>query len=178
MMRLFVAIELDAAVRERLAGMIERMRAMGAVGNFSRVENLHLTLAFLGETARGGAAGAAMRQVHHPPFFLTLSSLGRFKRSSGGDIWWAGIERSDALLSVQHALCGQLEKAGFAIDKKPFRAHITLAREVRLPAGAVQKLLQIPIEPVSFPVYHLTLMRSHRVAGVLRYTPILQSELT
>ncbi len=172
-MRLFVAIELNAAVRERLAGMIERMRAMGAVGNFSRVENLHLTLAFLGETGRAAAVLRAMEAVgQHPAFPLTLERWGRFRRSSGGDIWWAGIRPEEALVSVQKDLSDRLRAAGFPLDTKPFQAHITLGREVRMPFETAKTLLAEPLQPLGFPVEQLTLMRSHRVNGLLTYTPV------
>lgn len=61
-MRLFVAILFPEPVRKALMDTMAQMRAQGAHGNFTRPENLHLTLAFLGETGAEGCR-AAMRAV-------------------------------------------------------------------------------------------------------------------
>jgi 2'-5' RNA ligase len=47
-MRLFVALEIPSGVRENLAGLIERLRAVSPRTRWVREENLHVTLKFIG----------------------------------------------------------------------------------------------------------------------------------
>ena len=62
-MRLFIAIRLSRPLVETLKQAQRDMRHQGAEGNFSREENLHLTLAFLGETEDAAGALSAMEEV-------------------------------------------------------------------------------------------------------------------
>ena len=57
-----------------------------------------------------------------------------------------------------------LEKQGLPFDRKPFRAHITLARRVELPAPPT-----FSAQPVSMTVESISLMQSERVRGKLIY---------
>ena len=57
-MRLFVAVLLSEPMRQALLDTMAQMRAQGARGNFTRKENLHVTLAFLGETDAQGCVRA------------------------------------------------------------------------------------------------------------------------
>lgn len=88
-------------------------------------ENLHLTLAFLGESSLKPAQ-QALHQLSGPSFAMTVEGVGRFRRD-GGDILWAGVRKNPDL----SALAGQVQQAfsqkGFSLEKRPFAAHLTLA---------------------------------------------------
>ena len=85
-MRLFVAILFPEPVRKALMDTMAQMRAQGAHGNFTRPENLHLTLAFLGETGAEGCR-AAVRAVDsvcgRAPFSLSLGGEAALACSGG-----------------------------------------------------------------------------------------------
>jgi 2'-5' RNA ligase len=67
-MRLFIAIHFSPGVREVLLSAIDSLRAQAVSGNFTRPENLHLTLAFIGDrTTRFGREAIDAAAV--PPFF-------------------------------------------------------------------------------------------------------------
>jgi 2'-5' RNA ligase len=94
-------------------------------------ENIHLTLAFLGsvnESFRKCVEQAASA-VHAEVFTLTLEELGCWPRTG---ILWAGPGQTPRPLSVlvQQLLAG-LSGCGYQPEKRPFAAHLTLAREVR-----------------------------------------------
>lgn len=167
-MRLFIAINFDQETRQNILAVQQRLRAMGT-GNFSRPENLHLTLVFLGETApvQADAVRDAMNNTTVRPMSLTFDHVGKFKRD-GGDIWWIGLAESSLLLSLQKELCGHLADAGFRLEDRRFSPHITLAREVRPaePPGHVA-LLEKPFDA---QVTAVSLMCSERISGRLVYT--------
>jgi 2'-5' RNA ligase len=90
-MRLFYAIGFDETVIEALAETQRLLREQAIRGNFTLRENLHLTLAFMGELdkSRVGALLRAREQAALIPFELIIRGVGRFARD-GGDIVWAG----------------------------------------------------------------------------------------
>ena len=170
-MRLFIAIEPDEKIRNALCGVMDELKKSGARGNFSRRENLHLTLAFLGETApnRLGQVKAAMDAARFEPFTLTLTAPGRFKRG-GGDILWYGADGGEALAALRRALTDELVRHGFSPDDKPFRPHLTLARDA-INAGRVPESAR----GMSQRVESVALMKSERVSGALVYTKLYES---
>ena len=172
-MRLFVAINVDEAVRQRLAVLLKMLRASGT-GSFVRPENLHITLAFLGEQSGTERARDAMDAVCAAPFSLTFGDLGRFRRE-GGDILWLGIERSVPLTDLHDSLNAALCKQNLPTETRPFRQHLTLGRQV---------LLRQPLEHETFSigsavldVNTISLMRSDRVEGRLEYTELFRKSL-
>ena len=168
-MRLFIALLLDGAARDQLRAMQRALGQRDPGARLTRPENLHLTLAFLGEVPPGREAAVrrAMDQTPLPPLTLTFTKTGRFRRD-GGDIWWAGLAANPALADVHRALTGELGRAGFPLEKRPFRPHLTLARQVD-PALPLAELL--PAGPFSTRVEEMHLMRSERLGGRLTYTP-------
>lgn len=132
-MRLFVAILLSEPVKDMLMQTIRQLQPAVLDGRFSHRENLHLTLAFLGESSLKPAQ-QALHQLSGPSFAMTVEGVGRFRRD-GGDILWAGVRKNPDL----SALAGQVQQAfsqkGFSLEKRPFAAHLTLGRQVLLPQG-------------------------------------------
>ena len=81
-MRLFAALNFDGAFREailekqaelrRLTAVSGRTRTEGRRINWTREDNLHLTLAFIGERESDEDARRALAEVRVPPFTLAL----------------------------------------------------------------------------------------------------------
>ena len=171
-MRLFVAVRFSGATEKALASAMNALRRQGR-GNFTRAENLHLTLAFIGEVESPDAAIAAVSAVKSAPFTLRIEKLGAF-----GDLYWVGCEKSAQLLSLQREVCACLEKEGVSFDKKPFKPHLTLCRKyipfTDFQPRFVESALGTPCETVS----EIALMESSRdEKGRLVYTPIYVKKL-
>ena len=167
-MRLFIAINFDdAAVAEMLA-VQDRLRAYGS-GNFTREENLHLTLAFLGEVdaADLDEVKACMDEITMRRLRLDFSRVGCFRRDS--ELWWIGAEENKVLSGIQRRLVNALKDAGLPVDDKRFKPHITLAREMNVGKLSTEDLLP---EPFSTEVDAISLMLSERINGKLTYTEI------
>jgi len=167
--RLFIAINFNDETRARLLSLRDELRARSSHGNFSAPENLHLTLAFLGECndKQAASAKAAMDAVGFAPFPATIEKVGRFGRGRGSSaIWWAGLNESPPLLALQRDLSDRLAAAGFELDQRKYSPHITLGREVDTAASPWG------IEPFGETVSGIALMKSERVNGKLTYTAI------
>ena len=167
-MRLFVAINFDEETKQNIIAVQQRLRELGR-GNFSRPENLHLTLAFLGEIApeRVAVIRRVMDQMAVPSLSLVFDQVGYFQRNDG-NIWWIGIEPNKALLALQKELYHRLTDAGFQLDNRRFSPHITLARKVVLDKEPDRnKLIGAPFATNADTV---SLMLSKRIDGKLIYT--------
>jgi 2'-5' RNA ligase len=166
-MRLFFAINFNDKTKTRLIGLRDELRSRSIKGNFSAPENMHLTLAFLGECGKEQteAAKEAMKSVNLNCFTLTIERIGRFNRDSG-DIWWAGANEGKDLIALQKELSIKLRSLGFMLDDRRYSPHITLGREVVSDAAPWR------IEPFSEKVCSIDLMKSERINGKLLYTSI------
>jgi len=175
MMRLFIAINCDDETKDRLLSVQDEIKSQSTKGNFSRPENLHLTLVFLGETPEEQvpAICSAIEDAMNPPvapFTLAFSQTGCFTHS-GKELWWIGAEHSDPCLStlkkLRQRIVSGLSAQGVAFDNRTFNPHITLGREIKHNAPiAIEK------QEILFPISRVSLMRSERVGGVLRYAEV------
>lgn len=166
-MRLFVAVELSDEIKSALIESMEVMRAQGVRGNFTRRENLHITLAFIGETDRIQSAKKCLDVIEMPSFTITLGNTGNFR-----SIFWVGPEASAELSVLARRVRESLRAAGFDIDNKPFRPHITLVREFSCDPKPPFDFLQKDMK-----VGEIVLMASDRINGRLTYTPIARKSL-
>ena len=173
-MRLFLAIPLSPSVQEALLSAQADLRRQGR-GAFPPPENLHLTLAFLGESSLKPAQ-QALHQLSGLSFAMTVEGVGRFRRD-GGDILWAGVRKNPDL----SALAGQVQQAfsqkGFSLEKRPFAAHLTLGRQVLLPEGFDLKAFSKTLPASSMQVERVSLMKSERINGRLTYTELYRYTL-
>ena len=166
-MRLFFAINFSEETKFQLSNLCDELQAKPARGNFSAPENLHLTLAFLGEcdAKQLDDAKVALDSLKIEEMDVQIDRLGRFQRD-GGDIWWAGIAENKTLLTLHKRLTENLTTAGFRLENRKYSPHITLARKV------ATNVRPWRIEPFGETIRSVELMKSERVKGKLIYTPI------
>ena len=158
MARLFFAVWPDPGAAARLAALAGEF-AIVCGGKPVPEGKVHLTLAFLGETApeRAAAAVDAARRVRFAPFPLVLDSVGSFRAAR---VAWAGsLAPQPALEALQADLAARLAAAGFALEERPFSAHATLARR------AMRAVPRARIEPVAWTVDAFSLVRSETGTG-------------
>jgi len=144
--RLFVALEIPAAVRENLAKLIEELRALDASASQSkarwvRPENLHVTLKFIGQVdaERLDAIRAALAEVRSErPVELRFRGLGFFPNDKRPRVFWAGIAASLNLVLLAAAIDARLGKLNVPRETREFAPHLTLARFE--PPGISEKL--------------------------------------
>ena len=159
-MRLFIAVNLSDEMRDALIDAQNDLYEAGVRGNFSPEENLHLTLAFIGEYSDPDDIQTALSGLELWPFTITLDRCGSF-----GDLWWAGLKASPALDAVARRIRRALAEHGIPFDKKRFSPHITLIRRA-------ENGLPVEIRPVSMTVDHISLMRSDRGKQGMIYTEV------
>lgn len=174
-MRLFVALVPPEKLRRMLEERGRRLRECCQSGRVVPQEKIHLTLAFLGETDRRQAVERAMAWAGGASFSLTTASPGRFPGKKG-DLWWMGVEACPPLLALRRRLVRALGEEGVWLDDtKPFRAHLTLGRDLRPLPGADLTAWAAGCPPRQWRVKELTLMESRQDSdGRLRYIPLFR----
>lgn len=161
-MRLFIAIHFSSEVKKILLSAIEELKQQTVSGNFTSPENLHLTLAFIGESERVSEIRAAIDRSADGPFEMAVSGTGRF-----GNVYWVGIEKNPKLKTLAESLQAELRNSGFDIENREFKPHITLARQVEASAP-----INLNVKRTAMFVSRVSLMKSERINGRLRYTEI------
>jgi 2'-5' RNA ligase len=180
MIRLFIAVNCNDATKKLLLSVQDNIKAQSLKGKFSRPENLHLTLVFLGETQEYlvPAICTIIQEAMQPPiapFTLTFSQTGCF-RHSGKELWWIGANQADPSLdmlkNLRQRIIGGLLSVDIAYDNRPFKPHITLGREIRHNAP-----IELRQQEIALAVNRVSLMKSERINGVTVYTEIFGQDL-
>ncbi|MDQ6781473.1 MAG: RNA 2',3'-cyclic phosphodiesterase [Candidatus Eremiobacteraeota bacterium] len=142
--RLFAAIEPDAATLRFLMRAHDALAASGVHGKFEAQTKLHLTLAFLGATpdASISVVIAALREATAlcEPFQLVLDTFGVFPNERHPRIVWVGpSEPNPGFERCARAVYDGLAQAGFPPERKP-HPHVTLCRLTADPGGLLPRL--------------------------------------
>ena len=129
-MRLFIAINFTPAFRQDLIDMQSALKKGGVSGNFTRAENLHMTLAFIGDYGSPDEVLDVMESVWFKPIRIELDGLQPFR-----DMFFGRIADNRALESFVRRLRRALAEADIPFDRKKFSPHITLVRRAECVTG-------------------------------------------
>jgi 2'-5' RNA ligase len=169
---MFIALPIPPAVADTVAEAIEPWRDAFPSVRWIPPERWHVTIAFLGATRPelvtwvreqlGMVAGATRA------FETRVVGLGSFPSARRAKVLWAGLDEGAGRLSglaegVRAALAG-----GLALEPRPFRPHLTIARcdpPLNLPAGYAAT----DLESRPFAVDVIELMQSHQGGPIPRY---------
>lgn len=123
-MRLFIAIQLDEKIKNAVCRLQDSFRAQRVSGSYTPRENLHLTLAFIGETEDPDRVKKALKGISYKPFKLSLSEMGNF-----GNLLWVGMKGNQGLSAAAKSVRDSLDAADIPYDRKAFTPHITIIRK-------------------------------------------------
>ena len=164
-MRLFIAIQLSEKLKGSAGDVQEAFRRQQVRGNYTPTENLHLTLAFIGEYGNPVDVLDAMKRVRFAPFTLRMDKVGCFD-----ELWWTGFADSRELEDLVRNLRHALAEAGIPYGRKRFKAHCTVLRKAVYAKG--QQIAHMSIEPADMQVDRICLMQSTRGKHGMIYTEL------
>ena len=164
-MRLFIAINLTSEMKRILKKAQDSWRTYGVRGNYTPEENLHITLAFIGEYNDPDEVLEAVGSISFQPFSVTMDRVGCFD-----EIWWAGFAESEEMNSLAGKVRRALAEAGIPYDRKKFKAHVTALRKPRYDRQG--RKIPVSIEPETMQVDRISLMRSVRGKNGMIYTEL------
>lgn len=170
--RAFIAIELPLEVKKELALLQEKLKAEGARNaKWVAPEGIHLTLKFLGnipENLLTKIVKAMTKAASETPSFtLKTSCIGVFPNPRPVQIVWTAVEGDTEILKgLQKRLEQELKELGFPLEKRPFKAHLTLARMRNTATDAERRAVSEAVKKTkssgrkTFTVNSLSLMSS------------------
>jgi len=169
--RIFFALVPEEAVRLQFLALARDV-ARRSRGRAISGEHVHLTLAFLGDVPVSSIAELRAIGDHLPPEGapLDFDTLGAWRAS--GVAWAAPSVVPKALVDLHATLHAALTGAGFAMETRPFRPHVTLARR------CVQPHPRASSAPIHWAVRRLSLVGSELRPDGPRHTTIAEWELT
>jgi len=157
-MRVFIAIDIDEAIKKGLADLQSELRSKIDIkksdAKWVNPENVHLTLKFLGEIKDEQVVDVCniTKDVagRHNSFDIDVETVGHFGGRSARVLWVGVGETCDQLLALQEDLEGQLASAGWPRENRKFSGHLTLCRVRNSKAGF--KLAQLTEEYKDFKI--------------------------
>lgn len=168
-MRLFIAIQFEQNILDALTDTQNALRKRNFHGRYSIIENLHMTLAFIGEYDDPDKVLDTMEKSKCKSFNITLGGyIGHF-----GNLLWASLKRNPDLENYTKELRLMLTERDIPLWKKKFIPHITLLRN----AESRQKFSDIAVRKETMTVRRIALMRSDLLQNDEIYTKIGEIKL-
>jgi 2'-5' RNA ligase len=163
--RLFFALWPGDSLRRALAGRATAL-VTPDLGRAQRPDQLHMTLEFLGSVPadRLPAILDAAAEVRAGPFEVLLDALEHWRRPQV--LCLVAREVPAALTGLVQALRAGLSTRGFDIERRPYRAHVTLGRKVARPPDVAVT------EPVRWPASDFVLVESMTEQSGSAYRPL------
>jgi len=180
-MRCFLAWNPAPPELDALEALRERLRAeRDAPGyRWTPREQLHLTLRFLGEIdeARGAAIAAALAEIGsgETAFDARVAGWQYLPNRKAPRVLVLRIESRGRLEGFAAKLERAAQDSGLAPEKRPFLAHLTLARISfldELPGPFV-----VPPDPIELRIDHVALVRSNLAREGERYATLARAPL-
>lgn len=162
-MRTFIAIEIPRQIKKKIDQLIAQEKNNQLPIKWTKFENLHITLKFLGEID-----DVKKREIIHvleetskafTPFIVNLDGIGCFPHPGNPRVLWIGVKHGVAM--VTDIACN-IEKSmvdiGFMKEKR-FHAHVTIGR-TRKPCK-IENILAKPFYSEDFSVESISLFKSN-----------------
>lgn len=129
-MRLFIALDIDDVIRERITRFMDGVRNFAPEANWVRPELLHVTLKFIGEqpdanleTLTQKLATVAARTDE-----IKFRGYGFFPTPKSARVFWIGMETGAQLAQLAAIIDDKVASLGIPREERAFSPHLTLAR--------------------------------------------------
>lgn len=171
-MRIFIALNIPDKMRDNLERSANQFKDMATGGNFTKKENYHVTLHFLGNVEERDLiyVQSAMDNAKKLPApKLTISQFAVLRAS---DIVCARFNKNANLIQLHEALGNKLEEAGFNVEHRAYRPHVTMIRKYafNLPFSEVTKSVTVYNKPFDAP--EVVLYESVFASDGVTYKPL------
>ncbi|MDP2891844.1 MAG: RNA 2',3'-cyclic phosphodiesterase [Bacillota bacterium] len=172
-MRLFVAVVPGREVQAELLCIQNELKKLTPDANFTKPQNLHMTVRFIGETPHvmlrriDSALKSAAKDT--APFLMRLQNMGFFGSPTDATVWAGMGGHIEAFNALCSAVNERLFEEGFGKDAKGPVAHITLVRRADVRGIQIEKM---DVATKETSISGMTLFESARINGALTYTPV------
>lgn len=129
-MRLFVALDIDNEVRERIARFLEGVQGFAPDARWVKAESQHVTLKFIGEQPDAAVARIkeTLASINARGTQIHFRGYGFFPTANSGRVFWVGMEAGPELALLAGAIDQKTAALGIPKEERAFSPHLTLAR--------------------------------------------------
>lgn len=162
LIRAFICIEMPDLVIKEVARVQEVLENQKFEGKMTELENLHLTLKFLGELDEENLEKIKknLKEVRFDKFEVKLSDIGTFNYKGNPRIVWIKIG-GKGIFELQDKIDKEMKELGFKMEER-FMSHMTIARikYVKDKKRFIDYIKNIGIKEIGFGVSSFKLMKS------------------
>jgi len=183
--RAFIAIELPETIKSSIETIQARLKSLELPLRWVRVENIHLTMKFLGdiEEIEIESIESVLRDSvkMQAPLTLSAKGVGVFPGIRRPRVLWVGIhDHETGLAGLQKSIENQLHRIGYSKEGRPFKGHLTVGRakgyvDERKLKEALDSFLAF--ESSLFTVNEFFIFRSVLKQGGPEYTKLIRIPL-
>lgn len=174
-MRSFIAVAVTESVKLAAHKEFAWIRQSFKGARCAKLEQMHLTLAFLGDVAESKVetikTAVARCAAGEKRFQATFGGRGAFPSAKRSDVIWMGVEDGGRLIALEAALRKELKIAGVELRDRTYQPHLTLAR-LDKPSDASKWVGQAPQNAIEMEVNELTLFESRLGESGARHIPV------
>lgn len=131
-MRVFIGVKLSGLLKKEISKICEVLKKSNADVKWVEVENIHLTLKFLGEVKEEKLTDLnCIEKVvqNNSPFVFEIQGMGTFPNLKRPRVIWIGISNGkEDIINICKSLNEVLYKVGFKKEQREFSPHITIGR--------------------------------------------------
>ena len=129
-MRLFLALDIPAAIRDRISLFIEGVAGFAPHARWMKPESLHITLKFIGEQPEAALEPIkqSLSTIRASTTEIHFHNYGFFPTAKSPRVFWIGVEAGPQLAALAATIEETLSSLGIPKELRPFSPHLTLAR--------------------------------------------------
>ena len=129
-MRLFIALDIDDAIRERIARFEQGVTGFAPDARWQKAESLHVTLKFIGEQPDPAVdrIKQALSTIAASALDIQFRGYGFFPTAKSARVFWIGIEAGPHLTALAATIDEKMSSLGIPKEERAFSPHLTLAR--------------------------------------------------
>ena len=129
-MRLFIALDIDDAIRERIARFMTGVQPYAPDARWAKTESLHVTLKFIGEQPEAAVdqIKQTLSTIHATAFEIHFRGYGFFPTAKSARVFWIGMEAAPQLAALAAVVDDNVATLGIPKEDRAFSPHLTLAR--------------------------------------------------
>jgi RNA 2',3'-cyclic 3'-phosphodiesterase len=129
-MRLFIALDIDNAIRERISRFAEDVKGFAPDARWVKPESLHVTLEFIGEQPEEVVTQiqSTLKSVDGNATKIHFNGYGFFPTAKAARVFWIGIEAGPSLAALVASVDEKMATLGIPKENRAFSPHLTLAR--------------------------------------------------
>jgi 2'-5' RNA ligase len=151
LLRAFIAIEIPLEIREAVyKATTSLQKGIGSAVRWVPVENLHLTMKFLGDVSPTNVEMLSQMLRAEadlfPCFDLRLHGLGSFPNLKRPRVIYIGVQAPATFEGLQRGIESASRKLGYESEERGFSPHLTIGRVRQNAAAAEQQTIRRTLE--------------------------------